>query len=259
MFQLVSDRQHLERRTWLCMMAPNSTGKFRIFTQEKECDSSGSYNCLCSCSKLKCNAYCHPLVSVEPTHISFHCLSSSLSPIHHTPSLSLPYPGSGHSLTSLPTLFTSLNAHRHVCVLGSPCGVIYLSMCGPECKLTEEISASNWVVTWISVFILPWSLSLWHCSFRVGFAEVTFAEFELKKILPSHCFLLSLSLVKETIGRTFRVKELSAFWFQELFSGWQKFCVTDVLVMVLQHREETQSHPPPWDKSGIDTWRWAGP
>lgn len=79
-----------EGQTWLNTMAPNSTDKFRIFTHEKGCDSSGSCNWSCSCSKLKRIAHQHPLVSVEPTHISFICLLSAVVPVHHHSTLLLP-------------------------------------------------------------------------------------------------------------------------------------------------------------------------
>lgn len=63
-------------QTWLLVMAPKSIDKFGIFTHERGCDSSGSYSWLCPWPKLQWSAHWHPLLSAEPTHISF---------LHHLP------------------------------------------------------------------------------------------------------------------------------------------------------------------------------
>lgn len=125
-----------EGQTWLNMMAPNSTDKFRIFTHEKECDSSGSYNWLCSCSKLKRIAHQHPLVSVESTRISFLYLLSAMVLIHHLPNLLLPYKAS--------CLFThifnySIHVFECVQVLVSSLSLVF-------------VRASLWVYIHVHVF-----------------------------------------------------------------------------------------------------------
>lgn len=127
------------RPTWRHIMAPNSTDKFRIFTHEKWCDSSGCYNWLCSCSKLKRIVHQHPLVSVEITHIYFHCLSFYLIPIHLLPTLLLPCPPSC-LLTRFYLLYSRLWMHVGVSKFVSLCICYGIS-----------VGLSTWACTYLYV------------------------------------------------------------------------------------------------------------